>query len=223
MRVEIHHRTREFWCGVEIAEGRKSLGDFVSVLDASEVDGLKVYGYGETRLPVSIYGLESLERLSFERCEAFRGIPSGLSRFERLVELEFHDCADFSELEGVSSLSSLRALRVKGCLSFDALGDELRGCSRLEMLDLAYNESMTSLRASELPGGLRILDVRGCFSLAVEVTADGQWPALSSLSASEWSVSTGAPEGRLDELSKRLQHLAFHRSRGGARDDDGGD
>ncbi len=219
MKVELHHRSREAWCQVELANDRKVLGQFIQFLNADEVDALRIHGYEDERLPVALFSLNELVSLEFVGAHQFRALPSGLNRFDQLQELVFRECADLCDLSGVSELSALRALRVCGCDCFDALSDEVSSCEQLELLEISGCPNYTSLNASDLPRSLRVLDIRGCASLVVPNVADEDWPKLCSTNASEWSLKAGIHGDKLTDISRRLDHLCVRG--GGAGVDDG--
>jgi len=224
MKIELHHSSRDFWYSLEIADGRKSLGDLIALLDASEIDAMTICGYNEERLPKALFSLDSLKTLKFERCLELKNLPAGINRLPNLVELTIHDCADFYDLTGISALETLRALRICGCYCFDALHPELHDCQHLEMLDISHCEAMRDLDINALPASLRILDVRGCRRLSLVEVSDSLWPDIVSLSDTDWSIDGPLPTRKLEGISARVQHQASRKKHlGAARDGGGGD
>ncbi len=219
MRIELHHSSRDFWYTLEIADGRKSLGDLIALLDVSAIDAMTICGYNEERLPKALFSMEELKTLKFDHCLEMKCLPAGLTRLPNLVDLAFQDCPDFYDLTGISELESLRALRICSCYCFDALHPEFKDCKHLELLDISHSEAMRGLDINALPASLRILDVRGCRRLSLTEMDDSLWPKIVSLSDTDWSIDGPLPTQKLEGISARVQHQASRKKHlGAARD-----
>lgn len=215
MKIELHHRTRDIWCTLSLADDRKALASVMPFLHAEDIDAMKITGYQAEKLPNAVFALANLESLFFMDCQALCGVPSSLSRFEHLQELGFMACADFADLEGISELEALRGLHVVSCPCFDAVPDELSACKALELIDLSHNLSLERLDVSVLPSNLRIVDLRGCYQLELDDLPDTAWPKLCSLNASDWTLSGSLPMETVDDISTKIKHLCT-RHKGGA-------
>lgn len=211
MIIELHHRLRDLWCSLTLADDRKALASVLPFLNAESVDAMKIVGYPSDRLPAAIFALDGLESLEFCQCPLLSGIPASLSRFAHLCELAFVDCPDFHDIMGISELGSLRALHIVNCASLDAVGGEFSACGQLELLDLSHNPALKQMDVSRLPKNIRILDLRGCFELDVEDLPDAAWPALVSLNAVDWTRSGTLPTDHVKGVSSKMRHLCTRR------------
>ncbi len=148
---------------LRLSDERRTLANFLSILDASQIDELEICDLTENKLPKNIQRLTNLKVLRFIRCHSLTVFPSEIAACEHLREVGFIKCADFHALEGISELSNLRVLHISGCESFEDIPKELQQMSCLQALDLSYSEGICWLPIEVLPKSLRLLDMHGCW------------------------------------------------------------
>ena len=196
MRLIIQDSQQNITVTVDLSDDRRSLANFLSILDPRCVETCEIRDLKESRLPRNIQRLSHLRQLTLVRCHALESLPPELCKCSELRELGFMRCADFHDLRGIGKLGSLEVLHVSGCDSFDTLPEELSEMHALKALDLSYSEGISWIDLAQLPKSLKLLDMHGCWRASFDPEQVGslglvslQIQELSKLSDSDAVIS----------------------------------
>ena len=196
MRLIIQDSQQNITVTTDLSDERRSLANFLSILDPRCVESCEIRDLKESRLPKNIQRLSHLRQLTLVRCHALESLPP---------ELGFMRCADFHDLHGIGKLGSLEVLHVSGCDSFDTLPEELSEMHALKALDLSYSEGISWIDLAQLPKSLKLLDMHGCWRASFDPEQVGSL-GLVSLQIQELSKLSES-DAVISDLETQLRHM----------------
>ena len=191
---------------VTLDDERRSLANFLAFLDTNQIDEMEVIDCKDAKMPRNLQYFASLHTLRFVRCHSMTGVAPELGRLPMLKKLGWVKCADFYDLRGIETCSSLEVLQVSGCDAFDTLPDGIANLSHLRALDLSYCESLGWVDLRLLPQSLRLLDMHGCWQGDFDPDVAMQMRLISLQIQDVSKEIDWDGESSIDDICTQLRH-----------------